>query len=79
MKKIILGAAALLMAGPALAADLPRAYPVKAAPVTAMPSWAGFYIGIHGGYAQDPISANVTPSGILAPPGLDNNGGTGPF
>ncbi|MDB5598542.1 MAG: hypothetical protein JWN71_586 [Xanthobacteraceae bacterium] len=79
MKKIILGAMAVCMAGPALAADLPRAYPVKAAPVAALPSWAGFYIGVHGGYGRDPISANVTPSGLLTPLGLDNNGGSGPF
>lgn len=89
MKKIILGAVALCIAGPVLAgsafvgqvlaADLPRPYPVKAAPVAALPSWAGWYVGAHGGYAKDPISANVTPSGILLPVGLDNLGGTGPF
>jgi outer membrane immunogenic protein len=39
--------AALIVAGPALAADLPLKAP---APVAAVWSWSGFYIGGHGGY-----------------------------
>jgi opacity protein-like surface antigen len=39
--------AALIVAGPALAADLPLKAP---APVAAVWSWSGFYVGGHGGY-----------------------------
>lgn len=48
MKKLLLGsiAYAALAAGSASAADLPA----KAMPPP-VPSWAGFYLGLHGGYA----------------------------
>jgi outer membrane immunogenic protein len=52
MKKILLGTAALVvLAGPALAADMaPRMY-TKAAPVVApIYNWSGFYAGLHAGY-----------------------------
>jgi opacity protein-like surface antigen len=39
--------AALIVAGPALGADLPLKAP---APVAAVWSWSGFYVGGHGGY-----------------------------
>jgi outer membrane immunogenic protein len=53
----------------ASAADLPVKAAVKA-PVAALPSWTGFYIGAHGGYrwadasfADPPISAAYDPNG----------------
>jgi outer membrane immunogenic protein len=52
MKKIILGAVALVTIGvaPALAADLPARTYTKAPPiVAAMYDWSGFYIGLNGG------------------------------
>ncbi len=52
MRKVVgLIGGTLLFAGPALAADLGRPPPYKApvAPVYLF-DWAGFYIGIHGGY-----------------------------
>ena len=52
MKKLLLSAAAVLVAAPALAADLPRAAePV--APAYIAPTafnWTGFYAGLHAGY-----------------------------
>jgi opacity protein-like surface antigen len=51
MKKILLGTtmfSGLLIAGAAQAADLRPKAPPRAEPVYS--SWAGFYIGIHGGY-----------------------------
>lgn len=48
LRKWILGSSSwLLLGAAAMAADLPVA--VKVAPATA-PSWAGFYLGVHGGY-----------------------------
>jgi opacity protein-like surface antigen len=52
MRKILgLVGAALLFAGPALAADLGKPVYKAPAPAALLPSgWGGFYIGIHGGY-----------------------------
>jgi outer membrane immunogenic protein len=48
LRKWILGSSSwLLLGAAAVAADLPVA--VKVPPATA-PSWAGFYLGVHGGY-----------------------------
>src|SRR5437660_4610139 len=48
MKPILLNATfAALIAGPALAADLPIKSPFLA------PSWTGFYIGGHAGWVSD--------------------------
>ena len=56
MKKLVLAASMFALAsGTGLAADMA----VKAAPPPlAVPSWAGFYLGIHGGYGwkDDPFS-----------------------
>ncbi|THD47767.1 MAG: porin family protein [Bradyrhizobium sp.] len=53
MKKLNLGGivfAAALLAGPALAADLPVQSPVYKAPVIApVYNWTGFYVGVNGG------------------------------
>jgi len=49
MKKLVLAGAALavLVSGPAMAADLP----LKAPPIVPVYDWTGFYIGINGGYS----------------------------
>jgi outer membrane immunogenic protein len=47
MKKLAGAALAALVAGPAMAADLP----VKAPPIVPVYDWTGFYIGINGGYS----------------------------
>jgi outer membrane immunogenic protein len=53
MKKILLGAAglvaALSMAAPAGAADLPAAYTKAPSMIAAVYDWTGFYIGLNGG------------------------------
>ena len=51
MKKLLLGSVAwaALVVGPAMAADLPMKAPALA-PAIPTWSWAGFYIGGHGGY-----------------------------
>lgn len=54
MKKIVGGfALSVLLAAPVMAADLPARMPVKAAPapVAALYSWTGCYIGGHVGWA----------------------------
>jgi len=74
MKKLLGGIAiSALLAAPALAADLPARMPVKAAPapVVAVYSWAGCYIGGHGGWARAKTelinTANTTAFGDLSP------------
>ena len=62
MRAGLLTAVAVVLAGPALAADLPARMPVKApvmAPVSAY-DWTGFYVGANVGHAwgtDDPIAA----------------------
>src|SRR5215472_15217623 len=63
------GIAALLrLIGPAIAADLQEAMPVKALPVSTAYDWTGFYLGGHIGYAWGNsnwtanTTAAVTPS-----------------
>ena len=70
MKKILLGTtmvAGLLMAGAAQAADLPAKAPPRFAPPVS--EWAGFYIGIHGGYGWGDVDfgegLSLSPSGGL--------------
>lgn len=66
MKRItqlaVASALAVAMAGPSLAADLPR--PAYKAPVYIAPfSWTGFYVGINGGYGFGKSNwSNVTGS-----------------
>jgi len=70
MRKLVLTATAALIAGPGMAADLPvRAPAYKAAPLAAVWSWSGLYVGIDGGYGfgNDPFSQTVVqPGGTLA-------------
>jgi len=61
MKRHVLSGIALsvLIAGPATAADMAvKALAYKAAPI-AVPSWTGFYFGVHGGCGR---SDSPTPS-----------------
>lgn len=70
MKKFLLAtSAAVLMAGPALAADLPT-LTAPAAPVTAPPAftWTGFYVGGNIGYAWG--------TGRLSVPGAGSDSGS---
>jgi outer membrane immunogenic protein len=59
MRKFVLSAfAASLMAGTALAADLPVRGPAPApmpAPVFVAMNWSGFYVGVNAGYAGDKL------------------------
>ncbi len=59
MRKVLgLVGAALLFAGPALAADLgPRPPAYKAAPLAPVFSWTGLYLGVHGGYGWSSSNA----------------------
>jgi opacity protein-like surface antigen len=52
-------AASALAAGAAGAADLAVQAPVYKAPPPPVSSWAGFYVGGHGGYAWDSTAANA--------------------
>ena len=78
MKKFLLSTAAVLLAAPALAADLPRRAPA-AAPVpvfTQAFSWQGLYVGAQVGYAwgeSDVGVFNATPAGLGAA-ALEPNG-----
>ena len=69
MRKLVLTATAALIAGPGTAADLPvRAPAYKAAPLAAVWTWSGLYIGIDGGYGfgNDPFSQTVVQQNNLA-------------
>jgi outer membrane immunogenic protein len=72
MRKVLgLVGAALLFAGPALAADLGRPPPVKAPAYLPAPSWAGFYLGIHGGYGwgHESVQEDLSPLSNPSPKG----------
>lgn len=65
LRALLLSTAAVVVAGSALAADLPR----KSAPVAYMPAppvftWTGFYVGVNAGYGWN--SRDVTTAGVLA-------------
>jgi outer membrane immunogenic protein len=88
MKKLVLAAAAAtLVSGAAMAADLPTAKGPPPAPVVYAPAftWTGFYVGINGGgawqssnndafYLYDPYYQTVTAPGY-ATPYLASSGG----
>ena len=51
MKKLLLATTAILLAAPALAADLPRrSAAVAPAPMMVAMNWTGFYLGVNVGY-----------------------------
>jgi outer membrane immunogenic protein len=51
MKKLLLATTAIVLAAPALAADLPRrSAAVAPAPVMVAMNWTGFYVGLNVGY-----------------------------
>jgi outer membrane immunogenic protein len=53
MKKLLLATTAVLLAAPALAADLPRrSGAVAPAPMMVAMNWTGFYAGLNVGYAS---------------------------
>jgi outer membrane immunogenic protein len=66
MKKMIYAAAfAVMAAGAAGAADLPRSAPYYQAPVPAAYNWSGWYVGANVGYQWGKTTNNPTrPSGI---------------
>jgi outer membrane immunogenic protein len=79
MKKMILAAAAALMAAPAVAADLPlrTAAPAPAPMLSAAPamSWTGLYVGGQVGYGWGETRGRMFSSGVLVGDGgLDTKG-----
>ena len=73
MKKLVLATSLLaLFSGTTLAADMAVKSP--AAPIAVVPSWAGFYLGIHGGYGwnDDDFSRTITQGATLT--GFKSNG-----
>ena len=72
MRKVLgLVGATLLFAGPAFAADLGKPPPYKAPAYVPAPSWAGFYLGIHGGYGwgHDSVDVDLSPLSNPSPKG----------
>lgn len=76
MEKLVLAGAALaaLVAGPAMAADLP----LKAPPIVPVYDWTGFYVGINGGYSFGRSETDFTFPGFPVVSGKFNlNGAVG--
>ncbi|MBA1157605.1 porin family protein [Microvirga sp. Marseille-Q2068] len=78
MKRLVLSLS-VLIAGPALAADLPRpAVPAMAAPAAI--GWSGFYAGVHGAWIGDGGEAErtgvlgVSPDALPTRAGLSGSG-----
>jgi outer membrane immunogenic protein len=70
MKKLLLTAAAVVLAAPAFAADMPR--PVAKAPVMAAGyNWTGGYVGLHAGGTWGRVTATET--GTIDYNGLGNS------
>ncbi|HZC57463.1 MAG TPA: outer membrane protein [Xanthobacteraceae bacterium] len=66
MKRLIITALlSIAAAGHALAADLPRSPPPRAAVVYVAPvyNWAGIYVGVNGGYGWGSAKWNAGPAG----------------
>ena len=64
MKKILLATTAVLLAAPALAADLPRrSAAVAPAPMMVAMNWTGFYVGLNVGYVS-PEELGTAPAAI---------------
>ena len=73
LRKFILGTSSwMLLATAALAADLPVT--AKAPPAIA-PSWAGFYLGVHGGYGWGRNDFSLNPVGRTYIGGISSGGG----
>jgi outer membrane immunogenic protein len=69
MKRLLLasaGLAALAVAAPAMAADLPAAPPYQAPAVVPMPiyDWTGFYVGLNAGYSWGKAATDFTFAGF---------------
>jgi outer membrane immunogenic protein len=77
MRKLVaLASVAFAFAGSAYAADMPVAY--KAPPLPPAPMWAGWYVGIHGGWGwgDDPFTSTFIVDGAQVPVGgFKSNGG----
>jgi outer membrane immunogenic protein len=70
MKRIVLATAmTALLAGTALAADMPARMPTKAVPYVAMYNWTGAYVGLNAGYgwarASDSLGASANLNGFV--------------
>jgi outer membrane immunogenic protein len=83
MKKILLASvAAVLLAGAANAADLPRrTAPAPMAPIVAVPlfTWTGFYVGVNAGYGfgnNNNGGDAFAPAGTFTAAGLPATNGT---
>jgi len=76
MRKFLLGSVvAILVAGPAMAADLPDKAPSLA---PSPPTWAGFYIGLNaGGISSDATWKNLDGIELWFPGASVTNAGTG--
>ena len=74
MKQTVLAGLSLLaLCGTASAADLSARMPVKApaaAPLSATPSWAGFYIGGHVGYGWNDTETTIVTGTPTFPEGF---------
>jgi outer membrane immunogenic protein len=76
MRRLLLASSALVLAGPAFAADLPARMPVKAPPaVAAVPyTWTGCYLGGHVGAGWDRTSfsdpGTPFPGFLFVPPSI---------
>src|SRR3954451_8091617 len=73
MKKLLLGATALLVisGAPALAADIPVKAPARS-PTSPVYDWSGFYLGGHLGYLWG--KTRVVDDGVLTESGARTNG-----
>lgn len=78
MKKFLFASVAMIIAGPAIAADLP-VYKGPVEPVTPVFNWTGPYIGINGGGGWQNTRTDYSYSSIPAPapPGFENVFGPG--
>jgi outer membrane immunogenic protein len=79
MKKLLLtGAAFAALMTSASAADLAARPYMKAAPLSPVYDWSGFYIGAHGGYAwSDSVTIGATGIGAVTGSTNDLKGGFG--
>jgi outer membrane immunogenic protein len=78
MKKFLLGTLGLVvMAAPAVAADLPaRSYKAAPPPMVAIYDWTGFYIGANGGWGSSHNCWGfVSPAGTIAADGCSDRSG----